>query len=58
MNGNELASTGGSAPARADREAQEPEQVEIVDLGRASERTRGQISGFVIEPSAFPLRDF
>ncbi|MGH8261290.1 MAG: hypothetical protein ACREUG_16540 [Steroidobacteraceae bacterium] len=34
------------------------EEVELIDLGRASERTRGSYSGFIIEPSSFPLRDF
>lgn len=39
------------------RERQEAQEADVIDLGRASERTRGSFTGFIVEPSAFPLRD-
>lgn len=54
---NEVAQTEEAARGSAPR-AEEHSVAGIVDLGAASKRTRGSITGFIVEQGAFPLRDF
>lgn len=49
--------TNEATPVDARGGRREAEEAEVIDLGRASERTRGSFTGFVIEPSSFPLRE-